>query len=71
MSKKKKTAFPEGLWAVFLVDRFDWEASDIQVTELLSREEAEAEYRRLTDNGRSMTYKDKDAFEWYDLRPVR
>lgn len=67
MSKKRKTGFPKDLWVIEYVDRMH--RSGGFSTEPMSRAEAEAELARLTEQGSRATEHDREALEYYQLRP--
>ncbi|MCL7744273.1 hypothetical protein LV476_04815 [Guyparkeria hydrothermalis] len=69
MSKKKKTGFPKDLWVIEGVDRMNWD-DDFRVAGPMPREEAHAEYDRLTENGTTKTAQDKSALSYYVMRQV-
>jgi len=53
MSKKPKTGFTQALWVVEYIDRMN--CSDSFEGQAMPREEAEAKYAALTDNGTRKT----------------
>lgn len=66
MSKKAKTGFTKDLWVVAYVDRMT--PSDSFEGEPMSREEAEAKFAKLTDNGTRKIAQDKHCLGYYQLR---
>ena len=69
MSKKKKTGFPDDLWVVEHKDKMNW-GDDSRTAGPMPREEAQAEYDRLTENGTKNTPHDKLALSYYAMRQV-
>ena len=66
MSKKPKTGFTQALWVVEYIDRMN--CSDSFEGQAMPREEAEAKYAALTDNGTRKTAQDKKSMGYYQLR---
>ena len=70
MSKRRKNAaLPEVLWIVAYIDNMT--PSDSFDGEAMPREQAEARYAELTENGTRKTTKDKSALGCYQLRQQR
>lgn len=69
MSKKKKTGFPKDLWVIESKDHMNWD-DDSRVAGPMPREEAQAEYDRLTDDGTKNTPHDKSALSYYVMPQV-
>ena len=69
MSKKKKTGFPEDLWGIEGEGRMNW-GDGFRVAGPMPREEAQAEYDRLTESGTGKTAHDKSALSYYVMRQV-
>ena len=70
MSKRRKNAaLPEVLWIVAYIDNMT--PSDSFDGEAMPREQAEARYAELTENGTRETSKDKSALGYYELRQQR
>lgn len=70
MSKKKKTGFPDDLWSIYFFDRFAWGSDEVLVAGPMPREEAKAEFNRLTDDHTKNTEHDGKAMTYYKLRQV-
>lgn len=70
MSKKKKTGFPKDLWIIQGEDRMNWGDGGYRVAGPMPREEAQAEYDRLTENGTTKTAQDQSALSYYVMRQV-
>ena len=67
MSKRRKNAaLPEVLWIVAYIDNMT--PSDSFDGEEMPREQAEARYAELTENGKRKTTKDKSVLGYYQLR---
>jgi len=67
MSKRRKNAaLPEVLWIVAYIDNMT--PSDSFDGEEMPREQAEARYAELTENGTRKTTKDKSVLGYYQLR---
>jgi hypothetical protein len=67
MSKRRKNvALPEVLWVLEYIDHMT--PSDSFEIEAMPREQAEARYAQLTENGTRETSKDKNALGCYQLR---
>ena len=70
MSKRKKNAdLPEPLWVIEYIDCMT--PSDSFDSEEMPREQAEARYAELTENGTRNTVKDKKVLGYYQLRQQR
>ena len=70
MSKRRKDeALPEVLWIVAYIDHMT--PSDSFDGEEMPREQAEARYAELTENGTRKTAKDKSVLGYYQLRQQR
>ena len=70
MSKRRKNAaLPEILWVLEYIDHMT--PSDSFAIEAMPREQAEARYAQLTENGTRKTTKDKSALGYYQLRQQR
>jgi hypothetical protein len=70
MSKRRKNAaLPEVLWVLEYIDYMT--PSDSFEIEAMPREQAEARYAQLTENGTRNTVKDKKVLGYYQLRQQR
>ena len=70
MSKRRKDeALPEALWVIEYFDRMT--PSDSFDSEEMPREQAEAQYAELTENGTRNTIKDKKVLGYYQLQQQR